>query len=31
MRASGVSFLILLFFIVIGQLILEGMEVSYFR
>ncbi|NRD19881.1 MarC family protein [Winogradskyella eckloniae] len=28
LRASGVAFLILLFFIVIGQLILEGMEVS---
>lgn len=27
-RASGIAFLILLFFIVIGQLILEGMEVS---
>lgn len=28
LRASGIAFLILLFFIVIGQLILEGMEVS---
>lgn len=28
LRASAVAFLILLFFIVIGQLILEGMEVS---
>jgi len=27
-RASGIAFLILLFFIVIGQLILEGMSVS---
>ena len=27
-RASGIAFLILLFFIVIGQLILEGMDVS---
>ncbi len=27
-RASGVAFLILLFFIIIGQLILEGMKVS---
>jgi multiple antibiotic resistance protein len=27
-RASGVAFCILLFFIIIGQLILEGMEVS---
>ncbi|MGB3591260.1 MAG: MarC family protein [Nonlabens sp.] len=27
-RASGVAFLVLLFFIVIGQVILEGMEVS---
>lgn len=27
-RASGIAFLILLFFIVIGQLILEGMKVS---
>lgn len=27
-RASGMAFLILLFFIVIGQLILEGMDVS---
>jgi multiple antibiotic resistance protein len=27
-RACGIAFLILLFFIVIGQLILEGMEVS---
>lgn len=28
LRAAGVAFLILLFFIVIGQLILEGMKVS---
>ena len=28
LRASGIAFLILLFFIVIGQLILEGMEIS---
>ena len=28
LRASGVAFLILLFFIVIGQLILEGMDIS---
>lgn len=28
LRASGIAFLILLFFIVIGQLILEGMSVS---
>ncbi|WP_373073334.1 MarC family protein [Zeaxanthinibacter enoshimensis] len=28
MRASGVAFLILLFFIVVGQVIMEGMEVT---
>lgn len=28
LRASGVAFLVLLFFIVIGQLILEGMDIS---
>ncbi|SCY37715.1 multiple antibiotic resistance protein [Nonlabens sp. Hel1_33_55] len=28
LRASSIAFLILLFFIVVGQLILEGMEVS---
>lgn len=28
LRASGVAFLVLLFFIVIGQLILDGMQVS---